>query len=175
MKGWLLVIVLTIATVGLVGGGGEGWEGMQCVNPVISEGRYMLSDEGTEAGETRLVQATVFQRHLDRGLYPHDLILDVCWRHQLNSTLPSLAAQCLYTLSSVWAQWPRLPDPYSAPDPGSCTPPQLVEPGRFHAAKLGAILFSQFTALLSPNPPTGPSSPRCGPSVVRLDFGPVGG
>jgi hypothetical protein len=103
----------------------------------------------------------VVQRHLDRWLYEHDVILNQCWPQQLNSTDPHLAVQCEYNLSSVWANWPRLPDPYAAPAEGHCTCPQLVRQGRDHAARLGAILQQQFASLYNATCPAG---------SIRLEF-----
>lgn len=86
---------------------------LSCINPVILTGSFQ--DKTLPARAWVLVQvhlllhqfhnsqqAHVHQRHMDRWLYPHPLIGNLCWEDQLNSTHAPMPDQCTYDLSSVW-------------------------------------------------------------------------
>lgn len=43
----------------------------------------------------------------------HDIVGNVCWPKQLNSSAQALATECGFDRDSLWQQFPREPDPYS--------------------------------------------------------------
>lgn len=93
-----------------------------------------------------LLQATVHMRHLDRWMYQHDLIGNVCWTGQANSSHPSMKNQCRYNLSLVWEKFEFTSDPYAYPAKGECNAKQLTTQGKLHAEILGRAYGNMFTA-----------------------------
>ncbi|CAE8630272.1 unnamed protein product [Polarella glacialis] len=143
-----------------------------CLNPQVSSGQF----ENTPASPgLKLVGVSVLQRHLDRWLYKHRLIGNVCWPGQLNSSVESsqlAAEQCYSELNSVWQEWPRQPDPYARPLYGSCSvwgdshqgPPQATKQGRQHASFWGDMLKTQYVdrwKLVSPTCTLGDIALHC--------------
>ena len=142
-----MVALLASIAAALSSGAPPAIPGMLCSNAAVATGKAPWSDTVMPAGWAP-VYATVLQRHWDRWLYEHSLIGDVCWPGQLNSTTPPMPSQCGYNTSSVWERWPRQPDPYSRPLPGTCACPQLTQQGVDHAAALGRTLKAQYGRML---------------------------
>jgi hypothetical protein len=131
-----------------------GFPSSSCLNPVVTTGQYASSDA---PHQFQMSGVWVLARHMDRWMYEHSLIGDICWPHQINSSSPSMSKQCLdLNASSVWFQWPTPPinpDPYAHPLPGTCASQQLTRQGLAHAHSLGSILWLELGVrqqLLSP-------------------------
>uniref|UniRef100_A0A7S4SMC4 Uncharacterized protein n=1 Tax=Alexandrium monilatum TaxID=311494 RepID=A0A7S4SMC4_9DINO len=147
---------------------GEGFAGstdVACLNPAVVSGRF--EDSTVDPSRYVLRAAYVMQRHCDRWIYEHDLINNRCWPFQLNSSVqssPWQAAECDFggkDLSTVWESWPVAPDPYAAPDAGTCQvhdgTPQGTRQGQKHAHELGEMLRCQYvdSGLIPPTCPQG--------------------
>jgi hypothetical protein len=115
--------------------------GSACLNPAVENNRWLLHEgEAVVDAGWDLLQVTAMQRHTDRWMYPHDLIGNVCWPGQLNSSSwGAIGLQCDYVRDSAWTKFGLRPDPYAAPAEGKCSPTQATLRGLAHAAALGAL------------------------------------
>eukprot|EP00493_Phyllostaurus_siculus_P001361 UN01369 len=116
----------------------------ECVNPVILATKPFHDQDLPPDFEIKFV--TVHQRHLDRWIYQHDFINNVCWPNQQNST--DLKNACDYELSSVWEDFTRTQDPYAKPEFGNCNAKQLTTSGIAHSQTLGSMIKNQFPTLV---------------------------
>jgi len=136
-----------------------------CVNPAVVKGKF--ADEVVDDNRYRLHGAYVMQRHMDRWLYEHDLIKNICWPGQRNSSRKSsqlAASECDFgtrVLETAWATFPESFDPYAAPGNGTCQvyvgTPQGTKQGVLHAEMWGEMLHQRYmeTGLLSRDCPAG--------------------
>lgn len=135
----------------------------ECLNPVVSTGRYATSDAPPEY---QLKSVWVLARHMDRWMYDHPLISNICWPDQVNSSSPAMSKECAgLNASSIWFPWaspPANPDPYAHPLPGTCAPQQLSRQGLTHAHSLGSILWQELGVR------QGLLSPACLPAEISL-------
>lgn len=115
-----------------------------CHSKTIDSGSVTASSTPAVPDGYELVQATVHMRHLDRWMYQHNLIDNICWTGQADSTDPIMKEQCRYNLSSVWETFEFSSDPYAYPAKGECNAKQLTVQGTRHAELLGRAYGNMF-------------------------------
>ncbi len=75
-------------------------------------------------------------------MYRHNLIDNVCWENQKNST--DLQDQCQYNRSTQWKPFEFSSDPYAVPALGFCNAKQLTIQGRDNSRRLGQLYRTMF-------------------------------
>jgi len=136
-----------------------------CLNPAVIKGDF--ADKVVDDNRYLLHGAYVMQRHMDRWLYEHDVIKNICWPGQRNSSLKSsqlAASECDFgtrVLQTAWETFPQSSDPYAAPSNGTCQlhsgTPQGSKQGVLHAEMWGEMLRQRYieTGLVTEECPAG--------------------
>eukprot|EP00756_Hemistasia_phaeocysticola_P055334 Hpha_TRINITY_DN31260_c0_g1::TRINITY_DN31260_c0_g1_i1::g.2365::m.2365 len=142
-----------------------------CLNPVVNNNRYVLSEgvNSTELADWPLRQVIDMQRHTARYLYAHpEPIKNRCWAAQLNSSLWAMGVQCEYNRSSVWEDFAHEQDPYAVPLFGHCSPKQATTRGLAYAETLGRLFQDELGELLVGGGGEGAGQQSCPAGSVSI-------